>query len=230
MPTPTKTLKVEIPAPNQKTMKVRITGTAPIIFHRWTEKAKKMIRDKQMKKAQKGRDVRDPEAEFYDSFYKDKEGHIAFPALCIKQAMVVATRTIDGVPMTLVRGAVFVLGDKEGMIKILYKNKPIKLAGKAVVHEDGERKTDTIMGYDKNFPDVVEIREDMVRVGMGAADIRYRGQVTDWTMEFLIKFDADVFSAEQVLNLLNKAGFSSGLGEWRPEKNGDFGTFEVETK
>ena len=43
----------------------------------------------------------------------------------------------------------------------------------------------------------------------------------------MIEFDNDQFSPGQILNLLQRAGFSQGLGEWRPERNGDFGTFEV---
>jgi hypothetical protein len=192
MPT---TLKFEIPAPNIKDMKVKIEGTMPLIFHRWSEKAKQMILDKQMKKATKGREVKNPEQDAEDSYYKDSSGKIAFPALCIKQAMVNAVRNVEGVTMTLLRGSVFVVGDKEGLIPVEYKKK--------------------------------SMRSDMVRVGMGTADIRFRGQVEDWSMTFIIKFNADVVSAEQVLNLLNIAGFSCGLGEWRPERNGDFGTFQV---
>jgi len=188
-------LKFEIPAPNIKSLLVVIEGTSPLIFHRWSEKAKQMILDKQMKKASKGREVRNPEKDVEDSYYKNSEGKIAFPALCIKQAMVNAVRNVEGVTMTLLRGSVFVVGDKDGLILVQYKEK----SG----------------------------RSDMVRVGMGSADIRFRGQVKDWSMKFIIKFNADVISAEQVLNLLNISGFSCGLGEWRPERNGDFGTFQV---
>lgn len=195
MPT---TLKFEIPAPNIKSLSVEIEGTSPLIFHRWSEKAKQMILDKQMKKATKGRETKNPEKDVEESYYKDSEGRIAFPALCIKQAMVNAVRNVEGVTMTLLRGSVFVAGDKDGLIPVNYKKK---------------------MG-----------RSDMVRVGKGSADIRFRGQVNDWSMKFTIKFNADVISAEQVLNLLNIAGFSCGLGEWRPEKSGDFGTFQVSQK
>jgi hypothetical protein len=188
---------LSIPAMNIQLMKVKINGTAPLIFHKWDEKAIRMILDKQMKKAQKGREVRDPEKEYESSFYYDSEGNIAFPARNIKQAIVGSARFINGVPMTILRGALFVEGDKDGFIPLTYKEKTM--------------------------------RQDMVTVGMGTADIRFRGQVEGWSMELMIKFDANILSSEQVLNLLQRAGFSQGLGEWRPERNGDNGTFEIET-
>lgn len=70
-------------------------------------------------------------------------------------------------------------------------------------------------------------REDMVRVGMGTADIRYRPEFVDWRMPATIKFNASAMSAEQIANLINTAGFGVGIGEWRPEKNGSYGRFHV---
>ena len=32
---------------------------------------------------------------------------------------------------------------------------------------------------------------------------------------------------DQIINLINMGGFSNGVGEWRPEKDGQFGTFHV---
>jgi len=70
-------------------------------------------------------------------------------------------------------------------------------------------------------------REDMVRVGLGTADIRYRPEFVAWRMPVKIKFNAAVITPEQIANLLNNAGFGVGLGEWRPEKNGSYGRFHV---
>lgn len=73
-------------------------------------------------------------------------------------------------------------------------------------------------------------REDMVRVGMGTADIRYRGEFKEWSANLTIDFNAGVISAEQIVNLLTLAGFGVGVGEWRPERNGSFGRFHVATE
>lgn len=71
------------------------------------------------------------------------------------------------------------------------------------------------------------MREDMVRVGMGTADIRYRGQFDPWSVEIPIRFNAGVLSAEQIIHLFNIAGFGIGVGEWRPQRDGMFGLFHV---
>jgi hypothetical protein len=73
-------------------------------------------------------------------------------------------------------------------------------------------------------------REDMVRVGMGTADIRFRGQFETWAAVLPIQFNANVISLEQITNLLRLAGFGVGVGEWRPERNGSYGRFHVETE
>ena len=203
-------VKIQIPAPNIQIMKVKINGLTPLIYHKWDEKAIKMIEDKQQKKATKAREVRDPEAETVNSVYYDASGYVSLPARNVKQAIVGSARFLSGVPMTVLRGSIFVVGDVDGFINV-------KSKGKLVTRKEIEDNVDTWM------------RKDMVTVGMGSADVRYRAQVDKWTMEFMVKFNADVLSAEQVLNLLQTAGFSQGLGEWRPEKNGDNGTFEVDT-
>jgi len=70
-------------------------------------------------------------------------------------------------------------------------------------------------------------REDMVRVGMGTADIRYRPCWNEWAVEIDVRFNARVISAEQVVNLFNVAGFAVGVCEWRPECSGQMGCFKV---
>lgn len=73
-------------------------------------------------------------------------------------------------------------------------------------------------------------REDMVRVGMGTADIRYRGEFKTWKALLDISYNQSAMSAEQIINLLNVAGFGVGVGEWRPERNGSYGRFHVATE
>lgn len=70
-------------------------------------------------------------------------------------------------------------------------------------------------------------REDMVRIAMGTADIRYRGGFVNWWCQLDISYNANVLSPEQIINLFNTAGFGVGVGEWRPQKDGGYGRFHV---
>lgn len=71
------------------------------------------------------------------------------------------------------------------------------------------------------------MREDMVRVGMGTADIRYRAEFTPWRIALVVTFNARAISPEQIVTMLDAGGFGTGIGEWRPEKGGQFGRFHV---
>ena len=70
------------------------------------------------------------------------------------------------------------------------------------------------------------LRKDPVNVKTGK-DLRFRPEFRNWKADLIVKFDADRITIEQIANLLNHGGQTVGVGEWRPEKNGTFGTFQV---
>jgi hypothetical protein len=72
------------------------------------------------------------------------------------------------------------------------------------------------------------MRTDRVTIGMGTTDIRYRAEFKEWSAEIPVIFNEGVISLEQLINLFRIAGFGVGIGEWRPERNGIHGTWEVE--
>ena len=78
------------------------------------------------------------------------------------------------------------------------------------------------------------MREDMVRVGgiQKVAAPRYRAEFPSWSAVITIKFLEDVITESELIGLLNTAGFTCGVGEWRPEKSnsGSFGLFRVVDK
>jgi hypothetical protein len=71
------------------------------------------------------------------------------------------------------------------------------------------------------------MREDMVRLQGSTADIRYRGQFVEWSAAVPVLVNTVALSIEQLANLFVLAGFAVGVGEWRPERNGQYGRFEV---
>lgn len=119
-------------------------------------------------------------------------------------------------------------GGKYGFPSIAFKAAAVD----ACSHVDGITKVEARGAFHING-DMVELigephpREDMVRIGMGTADIRYRGEFDPWAAEIPIRYNASVLSDEQIIHLFNIAGFAIGIGEWRPQKDGMFGLFHV---
>lgn len=199
------TTEVSIPAIDIREFSIRIVGDTPLIVHAWSEKAKRMMLEKQMKKATKGKEAKNPFADFCDSLYwlsekpekpepKDLQaGHFGFPVVAFKSAAVDA-------------------GYQSGVTAN-------KTTSRGAFHISGEY---------AEIEGTPEMREDMVRVGMGTADIRYRGEFKMWATTLHIRYNANAMSVEQIVNLFNIGGFACGVGEWRPAKDGSFGMFHVE--
>ena len=72
------------------------------------------------------------------------------------------------------------------------------------------------------------IKEDPVRVGNGAADLRYRPYFHRWAVNVTWEIDTSWLQVEDLINLVNRAGFGVGICEWRPENGGEYGRFEVD--
>jgi hypothetical protein len=72
------------------------------------------------------------------------------------------------------------------------------------------------------------MREDVVRVGRGGTDLRYRPQFDDWSTTLTVLFVKSMLTRGSVLSLIDAGGLGIGVGEWRPEKGGDFGTYRID--
>ncbi len=55
-----------------------------------------------------------------------------------------------------------------------------------------------------------------------------RNAFYDWSAELQIEYNKANLSAEQIINVLNWAGFHIGVGGFRKEKTGNFGAFKIE--
>ena len=176
-----------------------IRGTSPIIMHQWSEKAKAMMRDKQQEgKKTKARELRKPNEEAEAATYRTVAGDVGIPAMALKSAIVTAAHKDIGIEKTLVRKALFLICTDPGLI------------------------------IPFSSCDAPIVREDMVRVGMGSADLRYRPEFRNWKATIEFEIDAELLQDSDVLALVGRAGFGVGLCEWRPEKGGEFGRFEID--
>lgn len=200
MATTTTPTTVSLTRIKREVAEIEITGTAPLIVHRWSEKARQMMLD-----AQQGRKTpktaKDPQRDFETSQYRFEDGSHGFPIMAFKSATV--------------RGGGRIFGKSVKMTE---------LRQMLTFQADGDCTDGTqlvrIIG-----PEPV-IREDMVRVGMGAADIRYRAEYRDWSAILRVEFVPSIIDLGSVVALVD-AGGTNGVGEWRPEKSGSHGTYEV---
>lgn len=187
-------LGIVLPRLDTPVIEITLVGTSPLITHAWSEKAKRMMRDKQQGKASAGKENKDPQKEMEGAMYRTPDGKPGIPAISFKNAAVTACTSLgkSTISKVMARQAFHVLGD--------------------ILPIEGE----------------YAMREDMVRVGMGTADIRYRPCWQEWKVKIQVRYNARVISAEQLVNLFNIAGFAVGVCEWRPECNGQMGCFRVE--
>jgi hypothetical protein len=72
------------------------------------------------------------------------------------------------------------------------------------------------------------VREDIVRIGANQTDLRYRPEFTDWRAIITAQVSSESLTPTDIANLVNRAGFSVGIGEWRPEKGGEYGRFRLD--
>jgi len=187
--------QVQATLPPLKILETTITcvSDSSLISHRWSEKAKSEMRDKQMKKAKQAREAKNPEEEYRASLYEYPGGGYGFPAVAFKAAAVDACSHVANITKVEARGAFHIDGE--------------------LVRIEGEP----------------SMREDMVRIGMGTADLRYRAEFKQWRATFKVRYNSSVMTADQIAHLFSTAGFAIGVGEWRPQKDGSHGMFHVET-
>lgn len=206
---------VEIKALDIRQVQIKIVGDSPLIVHAWSEKAKRQMLESQMRTTKtKAKDIRDPYADFIGSLYWLTEQPEATPE-AFEKAVKAGAKW--GFPV----GAIKQAGNSAAYRLGWVKNQMELRGAYFLSSEYGE------MAEIKGS--VPEIREDMVRIGMGTADLRYRAEFKEWHMLLTLEYNASSnLTLEQILNCINAGGYSCGLGEWRPEKDGVFGRFHVE--
>ena len=191
--------QVNISKIDAETLLVPIVGTAPLVVNRFSEKAKRQMLDA-MQGRKTPKQAKDPEAEYQAAFYRTKDGY-GFPMIAFKAATVSAARFYGkDVRMTDLRQFLFFKG-------VLSDADPQPLA--------------VITGTPR-------MREDVVTVGMKGHDLRYRPEFPEWSTEVEVTYVKSSLTRESVLSLIDAGGLGCGVGEWRPEKKGDFGTYRID--
>jgi len=197
---------VTIPRPNIKRLNLLIVGESRLVVHQFPEKARKQMSDKHAQKATTGRKKRVPEDEYAASMYwLDKNGELTSP---------------KGDPAKHKYGF--------GFKSVGFKAAAVRAGKEALqMNMTFTRTAFHVMGEFVKIEGTPNMREDVVRVGNGAADLRYRGEFKKWKAVLPIHYNANVISAEQIFNLFVYAGFGVGVGEYRPQNDGNWGRFSV---
>lgn len=194
---------------------LRIVGDSPLIMHAWSEKAKRMMLEAQMGLAKgKKKEPKNPVEDFIRSMYWLTE----MPEDMTEEAFgeAISNGARFGFPVTAFKQAAISAAYRMGWAK-----DKVSLRGAFFI--DGDEN-----GMIEIHSDPPKMREDMVKVGMGTADIRYRGEFANWYADMTISYNTNGnYSLENIVNIINAGGYICGVGEWRPEKDGQYGMFHV---
>ena len=206
---------IEIRPIEIKKVTIRIVGDTPLIMHAWSEKATRMMLEAQMGVAKgKKKEAKNPVDDFIRSMYwltpMPEDGTME----SFEEAIANGARF--GFPVTAFKQAAISAAYRMGWAK-----DKMSMRGAFFIDSDEN-------GMIEIHSDTPEMREDMVKVGMGTADIRYRGEFKNWYADLTISYNANgQYSLENIVNIINAGGYVCGVGEWRPERDGQNGMFHV---
>ena len=201
---------IEIQPIKIKEIEITIKGLSPLIVNNFNEKSKQQILDSQQKKP-KSKEIRNPIEDFMRACYWLTPMPNEFTEESFGKALKEGARFAfpsKGIKASIVSGAF-----RNGMTK-----DKVSLQGAFLIPDELIE-----IKFDK-----VVMRQDYVRIAHAGTDVRFRPEFKDWSMTFKLQYTENTYSLEQLLNFINLGGFSCGLGEMRPEKGGNFGSYSIE--
>jgi len=185
---------VIITPPNIQGVTLDIEGTAPLVINKFSAKAKQIMMDTQIAgttaKSKKVRESKDFEELYNGARHISTEGWDGIHAAAFRNAAISACR-ISGFVMTKAKLAIFTEADgfdADDMTPLVRITK-------------GE----------------AQMIVSPCRNANGSIDLRPRPTYWPWGASLRIKFDAGVFTATDVANLIARVGLQVGIGEGRPD-------------
>jgi len=200
---------IRITAPNFKFLQLKVENmpNSPLVIHAFSAKAREMMKMRQEQgstsNSKRNRKPKDFNALYNEARHLAKQGWDGIAAAAFRNAMVSACRTV-GVKMTLAKLAFSIEADG--------------------VDRDSGMPLVKIYGTPIKF-------ESTVRLETGVADVRIRPRWDKWHAMVRVRYDADMLTAEDVANLLMRAGMQCGICEGRPDSKNScgqgWGTFSI---
>jgi len=134
-----------------------------------------------------------------DTLYMLPDGKIYQPADCIKQALIEAGKAFKVGRKNLSQTAASFL----------------RVQPEAIIHANQKWITD---------------RRAVVIPSTRGRVMRNRGRLDEWALRFKIQtMDENELNADKIESLLEHAGKYVGIGDYRPQKKGMYGTFRIQT-
>lgn len=181
-----------------KSFNVEIRGITPLLIHRFGEDAESSKKTRRVEV-----NTRDPREEATKVAYIAADGTYYFNSFAIPCAM----------------------GSAGANHKATGTRKTLRFVVPSAIRMDAD--TVTIMngsGVAKSFE--VDSRPVTIPATKGRV-MRHRPRFDQWGARFTLHVNDDLLSPDMAHTLLNEAGQSIGIGDFRPEKRGPFGTFRV---
>lgn len=210
-----------------KTVVVRVVGDTPLIVHKWTEKMKRALpagsRAAELVGITEKKEYQTPMESFIESMYWISNKPTEYTQEAFEEAIANGAKfgfRVESFKQAAIDAAYSKkwLQNKKG-VKGLFFIKP------DYIDEEGYQLVEIKGG-------APTMREDVVILsGIGRTpDLRWRGQFENWYCDLTISYDADgIYTIEDICNMLQAGGRYNGVGEYRPEKDGQFGMFHVDT-
>lgn len=163
------------------TVVIPIEGQTPLIPHKWSEKAKRLMLDKQQGKAVEKKPPKNPKEEANAATYWLAKGKPGMPATAFKAAIADAARHFDGLAIVTVKQAVFVRG--EGVDQL------VPIVGEMSMREDMPRNATGVVDLryrNQFFPWSAELEIEYVASALtpeallALVDAAGLGGVGDW--------------------------------------------------
>ena len=214
-----KTEVIEIKPIEITKVNLRVVGDTSLIMHAWDEKAKIMIVKPGTIKPKK---QRNPVEEFINSMYWLTEKPDIDDDMNEEECEKLFCEAIKkgarfGFPATA-----FIQAAISAAYRMGWSKDKVSLRGAFFIEADDN-------GLIEIKSDVPEMREDMVKIGMGTASVRYRGEFKNWCADLTILYNKNGnCSIGDIINIINAGGYVCGVGEWRPERDGQYGMYHVQ--
>jgi len=190
---------IELPPIEEIVAMVQIVGDTALLLNPFTAQV-----IEQLLAAQAGKKVQKKAKSVPDEMAKRIQmlpgGKIGFSALAFKKAMMSATLSFKGMKTAHIKQGCFI--DPDG-------------------HDENGC---PLIALVSSKPEPLKAH---VRNATGVADIRVRPMIRKWSCTLRMTITPSILSLEAALSILRVAGRSVGIGDWRPERCGDYGRFSI---